>query len=86
MIEVGIFTAGLWIYLGMTRVQDAIGRYAFLALIALVILFLGFQPVCGRTPRHAVASLGSRVDVNHVLWGWWIEKHRAFTVDKTLLS
>lgn len=86
MIEVGIFAAGLWIYPGMTRAQDAIGRYAFLALIPLVFSFWVSSLFAGAPPDTRSLAWGAASMWIMVPWGWCIEKHRAFTVDKTLLS
>jgi membrane-bound metal-dependent hydrolase YbcI (DUF457 family) len=75
-VEVLIFAAGLWTYLGVTRARDAVGRYAFWSLMAL--LFFGWISVLfGPAPPDLKSlALGSLSLWIVVPWGWWADKHR----------
>jgi hypothetical protein len=75
-VEVLIFAAGLWTYLSVTRARDAVGRYAFWSLMAL--LFFGWISVLfGPAPPDLKSlALGSLSLWIVVPWGWWADKHR----------
>jgi hypothetical protein len=74
--EVLVFAAGLSMYLGQTRARDAVGRYAFWALMALVFFgWLGalFGPAPLDTRALALSTLSLWLVVP---WGWWADAHR----------
>jgi len=75
IVEGLIFTAGLALYARATRPADRTGRYAFWALVALLVLL--YFGSLGPTPT----------DVNAIAWGalagwllplfaWWVDRHR----------
>jgi hypothetical protein len=75
-LEVAIFVAGVWLYLKVTRARDAIGRYAFWALIAF--LFLGWigSLVAGAPPDTRSMAWGALIMWVLVPWAWWVDRHR----------
>jgi hypothetical protein len=79
VVEVFMFAIGLWIYLSMTRHKDAIGRYAFWSLMAL--LFFGWVSslLAGPPPGEKAMAWGAVVMWIAVPWGWWADKHRETT-------
>jgi hypothetical protein len=76
-IEGAMYGAGLLIYLRSTRPRDGIGRWAFLALAALLLVIYGFAAF--GTPPPSVnalwitALIGASV---FTLWAWWADRHR----------
>jgi hypothetical protein len=74
--ELAVFGAGIAVYLSTTRARDAVGVWAFWALIAfLAATWLG--SVLGPPPpsERAVQWTGLGMWLL-VPWGWWIDRHR----------
>jgi hypothetical protein len=78
VLEVAIFVAGVGLYLKVTRARDAIGRYAFWALIAF--LFLGWiaSLVAGAPPDTRSMAWGALIMWVLVPWAWWVDRHREY--------
>lgn len=75
-LELLLFGAGVWLYLGMTRPLDATGRWAFHSLAAvLVLIFL--SNAFGSPPPNpqavAFVTLGIWL---FVPWAHWADRHR----------
>lgn len=78
VVETLTFAAGLALYARDTRATDRTGRYAFWALVALLVVI------------YAAAVFGpSPTDMNAVAWGalagwllplfaWWVDRHRTW--------
>src|SRR3954469_10126624 len=76
-VEVAMFAAGVWLYFGATRARDAIGKWATVGLIAL--LLVGFVANVGGPPPPSVPALVTIAIVGSVLlvaWSWWADRHR----------
>ena len=74
-LEVLTFGVGIWLYLRSTKARDAVGRYAFWALMAL--LFSGGAASLRAVPPDVKSvAIGSLFMWILVLWGWWIDRHR----------
>jgi membrane-bound metal-dependent hydrolase YbcI (DUF457 family) len=75
-LEVAIFAAGAWLYFGVTRARDRIGRYALWAL--LVFLFLGWiaSLIAGAPPSQRSIAWGGVGMWIVVPWAWWADRHR----------
>ena len=76
-LEAVVFSAGIGVYLNATRARDAVGVWAFWALVVLLAaLWLG--SVLGPPPpsERVVAWAGLAMWL-FVPWGWWIDRHRA---------
>lgn len=79
-LEVAIFAAGIWIYLTVTRARDAIGRYAFWSLMAL--LFFGWASSLASAPgdAHGMGWFGLIMWI-FLPWAWWVDKHREVAIE-----
>jgi hypothetical protein len=75
-VELVIFAAGTWIYAGVTRAEDAVGRWGFVAFVAFLLVAylanLGSAPP-SVTALYAVAMAGVLVTA---AWAWWVDRHR----------
>lgn len=76
VVELGLFIAGLAIYLRSTRSQDRIGFYGLWCLIViLVLIWLG--NVFGPPPPSEIAIGFAGLSLwLFVLWGYWVDRHR----------
>ena len=77
IVELLMWGAGVWLYLGATRARDRIGSWAFLALVAfLTIVYFG--NVFGPPPPsvNAVWMTALVAIPLLMLWAWWVDRHR----------
>jgi hypothetical protein len=77
IVELVMFTAGLWIYVRTTKASDRIGKFAFAAYAALLlVLYLG--NAFGPPPPgvKAVAATGIAAALILIPWAWWFDRHR----------
>ena len=80
-IELVMFAAGVWIYARATRARDAVGRWAFVGLVALLLLF--YLSSLGGTAPPSVAALATVALVGAAIilvLAWWVDRHRSFRV------
>jgi len=77
VLEAVVFSAGIGVYLNATRARDAVGVWAFWALVVLLAaLWLG--SVLGPPPpSERVVEWAGLAMWLFVPWGWWIDRHRA---------
>ena len=76
LIEISIFSAGVWLYTRATKAIDATGRWAFWGLVAfLLVMYLG--NIFGPPPPsvEAIAWAG-HLQWLLVLWAFWVDRHR----------
>lgn len=76
MIEIGLFIAGVVLYLRATRARDSIGRWALWGLVILLGLIYASN-LMGPPPPDvmAIAWIG-HAQWLLVAWGYWIDRHR----------
>jgi hypothetical protein len=77
-IELVMFAAGVWIYARATRARDAIGRWAFVGLVAL--LLLAYVSSLGGTAPPSIAALAIVALIGAAITfvlAWWVERHRS---------
>jgi membrane-bound metal-dependent hydrolase YbcI (DUF457 family) len=76
-LEVALFALGVGLYARSTRALDATGRWALWTLVALLLL-IQLANVTGPPPPdvRALAWVG-QLQWLLVLWGGWIDRHRA---------
>ena len=76
-VEVPMFLAGLWIYTRVTHPRDAVGRWAFGALVVMLLLIY-VANIVGPPPPSVqalwiVALCGG---LGFLLWSRWADAHR----------
>ena len=77
VVELGIFTVGLWLYLRTTRALDRFGSIALWSLVGF-LLVVYFSNLFGPPPPNvtALAWVG-QAQWLLVIWAFWIDRHRA---------
>ncbi|HVH67893.1 MAG TPA: hypothetical protein VM716_08505 [Gemmatimonadales bacterium] len=77
LVEAAMFGAALWIYLEMTRARDAVGRYGFGALIALLVASYAASLFSPPPPTTTALGIGGLLfGWLFVAWAGWGDKHR----------
>jgi hypothetical protein len=76
-VELVMFAAGTWIYVGITRAKDAVGRWGFFTLMAL--LLLAYLANLRSVPPSVTALYTASIDgvLMIAAWAWWVDRHRA---------
>ena len=75
-VELVMFAAGTWIYVGITRAKDAVGRWGFFTLIFLLLAYLA--NLRSVPPSVTAVYTASMVGVLVIAaWAWWVDHHRA---------
>jgi len=78
-VELAMFATGLWLYVSPTRARDRIGRYAFLAYIALLVasyLRNSFSSEVPHSVKSEIAWPGLIAGIVMLIWAWWFDRHR----------
>jgi membrane-bound metal-dependent hydrolase YbcI (DUF457 family) len=75
-VELPMFAAGVWLYTRATRPVDAVGRWAFAALVALLLVFYAGAAFGPPPPNMTAAAIGTLALVVVVPWAVWIDRHR----------
>jgi hypothetical protein len=77
LVETALFLAGVALYARATRALDRTGSYAFWGLVAFLLL-VSVANLMGPPPPSplAVAWVAQSIWLL-VLWGYWIDRHRA---------
>jgi hypothetical protein len=77
-IELVMFAVGVWMYARATRARDGVGRWAFVGLVAL--LLLAYLSALGGGAPPSVAALATvaliGASITFVM-AWWVDRHRA---------
>ncbi|OOZ40658.1 hypothetical protein BOW53_06940 [Solemya pervernicosa gill symbiont] len=81
LIELSLFTLGVWLYLRVTEAIDRVGVWALWGLI-LFLLTIYAGNLFGEPPPNVemIAWVG-HAQWLLVLWGFWIDRHRRVTID-----
>jgi len=82
VVELALFTIGVWLYCSATRARDRIGRYGFLAYIALLVAsFLRnfFSSELPHSVKAEIAWPGLIAGIVMLSWAWWFDRHRQAT-------
>jgi len=77
-IELVMFAVGVWMYARATRARDAVGRWAFVGLVAL--LLLAYLSTLGGSAPPSVAALATVALIGATItfvMAWWVDRHRA---------
>jgi membrane-bound metal-dependent hydrolase YbcI (DUF457 family) len=78
-VELVMFAAGIWFYVGATRARDRIGQYAFWAYMALLLLaYIGDRfSSPPSSVNNDIAWPGLIAEAILIPWAWWFDHHRA---------
>ncbi len=77
VVEIGIFVAGIILYIRSTTAKDRIGSIGFWSLVGVLgVIYLAniFGPPPPSVSAIAIAGNASWL---FVLWAYWIDKHRS---------
>ena len=76
-VELAMFAAGLWVYMGATRPRDGKGRWGFWTLAAFLV-FVYIANIMGPPPPTVTALWIAAIagGVVLVIWIWWVDRHR----------
>jgi hypothetical protein len=80
VVELGIFSTGVWLYKRSTRALDRTGSIALWTLVGF-LLVMYFSNIFGPPPPSvaAIAWVG-QAQWLLVLWGYWIDRHRRYDI------
>jgi hypothetical protein len=77
IVEGALFVVGIVLYVRRVPARDATGRWAFIALLALVTAIWASGPFSPPPPSvTAIAIVGLAFGLLTIPWLMWIEKHR----------
>ena len=76
IVELGVFSIGIWLYLRTTRATDRVGSISLWSLIVfLVIVYLG--NLFGPPPAEVtVLAWVGHAQWLIIIWAYWIDRHR----------
>jgi hypothetical protein len=79
VVEIVMFTAGVALYAGATKPRDAIGRWAFYALVGLLLgFFIADSFDASAPPSVQIIWISGLIASGVILvWAAWIERHRS---------
>lgn len=77
-VELLLFAAGVFLYTQATRAKDAVGRWAFLSLAALLTVIYLADSLSGMPPPSVTALCGVAIAASILFpaWAWWADRHR----------
>jgi membrane-bound metal-dependent hydrolase YbcI (DUF457 family) len=85
IVELSMFAAGLWLYARVTRANDRIGRYAFLAYAALLLVaYLADRFSSPPSGTADIAWSGILAVAILLPWAWWFDHHREARTDQSV--
>ena len=77
VVEGIMFAAGVWIYVRSTRPRDAIGRWGFIGLIALLVVAYVANATGSPPPSVTAIIVLATIGVAMMtVWSWWADRHR----------
>ena len=80
-VEVPIFVAGCWLYATGTRALDAVGRWAFVGLVAFLVVIQVLNLVGEPPPSVTAIAWVGQAQWLLVLWAFWVDRHRVVVSD-----
>jgi len=76
VVELGIFAAGVWLYLKSTAPKDRTGNWALWALVVFLLAIWSGNLFGPPPPGMEMVAVAGNAQWLIVLWGWWIDRHR----------
>ena len=77
LVELFIFSGGVYLYLKNTRAKDKTGNFSLLGFVVLLLIIYAMNLFSGTLPPNtnalAISALGQWLFIG---WGYWINKHR----------
>jgi hypothetical protein len=87
IVELSMFAIGLWLYVRTTHAKDRIGRYAFLAYAAMLLLvYLGDRFSSPPGGAGDIAWTGIIAEAILLPWAWWFDHHRVVRTDQRKIA
>jgi hypothetical protein len=76
-VELVMFVVGIWLYTTATKPRDAIGRYAWWALVLLTaVAYVGNLQGSAPPTVTALAWVAIIGSVVTIVLAWWADRHR----------
>ena len=75
-VEVILFAIGVWVYSRATTPRDRTGRWAWIALVAFLVVIHGANAVSPPPPNMTVVAVGGFAIWLLVWWAAWVDRHR----------
>lgn len=78
-VEIAMFAIGLWLYVSTTKARDRIGRYGFVAYVALLAASYLRDTFSSQLPHSVKAEIawpGLIAGIVLLIWAWWFDRHR----------
>jgi len=77
IVELALLAAGVWLYLASTRARNKVGKWAFGAWVAVLVLIYFANLISPPPPGvQAIAIAGLMGAAIFVAWAAWIDCHR----------
>jgi len=80
IVECSMFAIGVWLYVSATRPKNRVGRWALLAMVALLVIFYFASTFGPPPPSPRTLAIGGLFTWLFVLWGWWIDRNRELKI------
>lgn len=77
VVELALFVAGVLVYARSTRARDRVGRYAFWALAAFLVLLYAASSTSPPPPSVKALAWTALIGWPLTLWPWWVDRHRS---------
>lgn len=75
-VEGALFAACVWLYASSTKAADRTGRWAFVALVAFLVLIYLANVFGPPPPSIGAVAWSAQAIWLLVAWGYWIDRHR----------
>jgi len=76
VLELGLFAAGIYLFLRNSRARDRTGSIAFWAMVAVLLLSYAGAVFGPLPPSPQAVAASGLAGYLFVAWGWWIDRHR----------
>ena len=76
VLELTIFSIGIWLYMRATTARDSIGKWAFWSLVSFLLIVYAGNLLGDPPPSTQALAWVGQMQWLLVLWAFWIDKHR----------